>query len=262
MRNCLLYIVSSVLIGLFAGNEVSSFSMKTHAAQFTTLVPHQGKECFITDDLKTGQLLVISYVPISKESDAIEDSDISIELYDPHGGFVPKDRKDDEREDTSAYHDEHDYIFRVKKDGGYKICLINVNRWHHLYVYFEMYVKKPLPKEANEDNDFDDYDAISDTLRKEMTDYDIQHEDEYQMKVSDIRYSMMNILSSVESISFYQGITQAHYSRDHNIAINLELKVSFYSMLVIVALFGVGFIQIFMLKSLFNENTFFHRFIK
>ncbi|CAB4060464.1 TMED5 [Lepeophtheirus salmonis] len=203
--------------------------MQTHAAQFTTLVPHQGKECFITDDLKTGQLLVISYVGNTihrKESDAIEDSDISIELYDPHGGFVPKDRKDDEREDTSAYHDEHDYIFRVKKDGGYKICLINVNRWHHLY------------------------------------DYDIKHEDEYQMKVSDIRYSMMNILSSVESISFYQGITQAHYARDHNIAINLELKVSFYSMLVIVALFGVGFIQIFMLKSLFNENTFFHRFIK
>lgn len=159
------------------------------------------------------------------------DLDISFSMADPRGRILVADFKKSEKN-----HEIH-----ISAKGDYKFCFDNTfSAFNTKTVYFELAV-------TNDEDDRWDTDVSFDDTQK-----DIQQIEGFQSVMDMVR----NNLNKARSL---QDLIKVTESKDRNIAEEMYFKVNRYSMLILSTMVFVSFVQIVMLKSIFDSNSKIHK---
>ncbi|XP_035213420.1 transmembrane emp24 domain-containing protein 5-like [Stegodyphus dumicola] len=188
---------------------------------------------------KSGSLVEIEYQVIDANFGDVEihqELDINFQLFSPHGRELISDYK---QSDATHRYD-------VKEDGDFKFCFDN--RHSHFSkktIYFEVYV----------DSDSEDY-------TDRWNDYDFSPELLYNDTVDQIKISIAKVKEDLSKIKHHQDQLKAIESRDRNLQEHNFTRVNQFSMLIIVVMIVVGTVQVFMVRSLFEEKSKLHKIFK
>ncbi|XP_050676671.1 transmembrane emp24 domain-containing protein 5-like isoform X2 [Leptidea sinapis] len=154
------------------------------------------------------------------------DLDISFQLADPVGRVIVADYKKQE----NAH--RHTSIL----EGDYRICFDNTfSTFSQKTVFFDLMIDS----EDSVNKDYDD--------DKEM------ELETYMMRVSDIVESVIKLKENVSAARRLQELLSAHEARDRNLAEEMCARVLRWSMVQIVLMLIIGFIQVYFVKSLFED---------
>ncbi|KAL7012152.1 hypothetical protein ACKWTF_014658 [Chironomus riparius] len=137
-----------------------------------------------------------------------------------------------------------DNIYRMDKPhsgGEYQFCFDNtISHFNSKTVFFELIIEDPNAQ--NDDND-----VIS-----EME--GLSPEEFYEMKVQDIQDIVHTVKSKITRARQLQDLLRSFEARDRNIAELNNERVSLFSIIIIVTMLCVGFLQVFMIRSLFETD--------
>lgn len=125
--------------------------------------------------------------------------------------------------------------------GEYTFCFDNtISHFNSKTVFFELIIEDP-------NNPSDENDVISDLEG-------LSPEEFYDMKVQDIQDIIHNVRSKITKARQYQDMLRSYEARDRNLAeLNCE-RVNLFSVIIIVTMLCVGFLQVFMIRSLFETD--------
>ncbi|KAK6640060.1 hypothetical protein RUM43_008337 [Polyplax serrata] len=187
------------------------------------------EECFY-ETLTDGQVLDIDYQVIDGGQGAL---DISFYLSAPDGRIIVMDYK---KADKSHRID-------IKEDGDYKLCFDNrFSSFNTKTVYFELII------EAEDGTDVDlnvDFNGIN---RK------LGIEDQYELTIQNIEESVKRVSPHLQKVRHLQETLRAFAARDKNILEGNNYRINYWSFIQIVIMIIVGFVQVLMVKSLFDEK--------
>ncbi|XP_068157508.1 transmembrane emp24 domain-containing protein 1 [Drosophila tropicalis] len=162
------------------------------------------------------------------------DLDISFALLDPVGLLIVSDYKKP----------ENIHRHTVEKEGDYRFCFDNsFSMFNRKTVFFELIVERE--GEANHgDQQWNEVDEMA----------GLSPDEYYDMKVQDIMDFIGRIRLQLTKARQMQDMLRSHEARDRNLAEANFQKVNNWSLIQISAMIGVGFIQVFMLRSIFSTN--------
>jgi p24 family protein gamma-2 len=126
------------------------------------------------------------------------------------------------------------------KAGEYKFCFDNtISHFNSKTVFFELLLEDP-------DNPQDDS-QISELQG-------LTPEEFYDMKVQDILDSIILINGRIRKSRQLQDQLRSFEARDRNLAELNNGRVSLFSILICLTMCSVGFLQVFMIRNLFETN--------
>ncbi|KAL0277059.1 UNVERIFIED_CONTAM: hypothetical protein PYX00_004476 [Menopon gallinae] len=222
----------------FAGKEflVIFFSSLVFLANcterdMTVSVPPGREECFY-ETLRVGQTLDIDYQVIDGGQGEL---DISFHLTSPNDRIIIVDYKKPEQ---SHRHE-------VAEDGDYKMCFDNrFSNFNSKTVYFEIMI--------DSDEEEDPWDDLNGQTP----------EQQYEMAIQDIEEVVKRVKGHLFKIRHMQESVRAFAARDKHIADGNFFRVNSWSILQIIVMLLVGFVQVVMVKSLFDEQSKIHKIWK
>ncbi|XP_054162748.1 transmembrane emp24 domain-containing protein 1-like [Oppia nitens] len=140
------------------------------------------------------------------------------------------------------------FVYRASEAGIYAICLDNsFSTMSTKLVNLEVYVYS-----TDDDNDRWGLDS----------DFTFPPEVQYSDSVETIRTSINKVRDDLIRVSHEQEIRRAIETRDRNIAESNYDYVNRFSMVSIMVMIGVGLIQIYMIRSLFETKSVIKKFFK
>lgn len=194
------------------------------------------EECFY-QNVKEGQIIDIEYQVIDGSHG---DLDISFQLVEPTGRIMFADFKKS----------ENGHRIETKVHGDYKFCFDNTfSNFNMKTVFFEIIIEGTDDDTWDDDLDQDDLEGLS-------------PEDIYDIQVQDIQDAIYKVRSNLNKVQHLQDNLRTYEARDRNIAEENFFKVNTFSMIQIVVMLTVGFIQVIMLKSLFDNTYKVHKIWK
>lgn len=126
------------------------------------------------------------------------------------------------------------------KAGEYKFCFDNtISHFNRKTVFFELIIEDP-------DNPQDDS-QISELQG-------LTHEEFYDMKVQDIIDSIHLVRGRIQKARQLQDMLGSFEARDRNLAELNCHRVSLLSIFIMLTMCSVGFLQVFMIRNLFETN--------
>ncbi|XP_017156121.1 transmembrane emp24 domain-containing protein 5 [Drosophila miranda] len=194
-----------------------------------TVYVDAGKTECLYHSVKQGETIDFEYQVIDGGHG---DLDISFTLLDPIGLVIVSDFK---KPENMHRHD-------VEKEGDYRFCFDNsFSMFNRKTVFFELIVER----EGDQHH--------GDTQWNEDL-ADLTPDEYYDMKVQDIMDFIGRIRLQLNKARQLQDMLRSHEARDRNLAETNFQKVNHWSMLQISAMIGVGLIQVFMLRSIFETH--------
>ncbi|KAJ3665021.1 hypothetical protein Zmor_000541 [Zophobas morio] len=167
------------------------------------------------------------------------DLDITFHLVDPSGRILVADYKKS----------ENNHRIDAALAGDYKFCFDNTfSSYNAKTVFFELIVEGDDNSEWGSDENID-----LEGLRPE---------DVYEMKVQDIQQVITNVRNHLSKVRHMQELFKSLEARDRNVVEENFFKVNTFSMVQICTMLVVGFIQVIMVRSLFDDNSKVHKIWK
>lgn len=198
--------------------------------EMTVEVKAGTEECFY-EFVKAGETLEVEYQVIDGGQGEI---DINFYVASPHGAILLQDLRKPEATHRTL----------MSEEGDYKICWDNTfSHFNSKTVFFGVMIE----------NDDEDDDLWDDGLEASVTAEEI-----YEMKIEDIKDAMDRIRGHLTKSRIMQDQLRAYEARDRNIAENNYTKVNSWSMINISVMIVTGFIQVVLLRSLFDEKSRLH----
>ncbi|XP_058118211.1 transmembrane emp24 domain-containing protein 5-like [Anopheles coustani] len=186
-------------------------------------------DCFF-EEAKAGQIIDIEYQVIDGGHG---DLDISFELAELTGRTIFADYKKS----------DNIHRFPVPYDGEYKFCFDNgFSRANSKTVFFELIIER---EGEQEDAGWADIDLLEGLTPEEF----------YEMKVQDMEDAIKRVRNHLTKARQLQDVLRSHEARDRNVAEENYFKVNVWSFFQILVMIGVGMLQVFMVKSLFNNDS-------
>ncbi|KAH8385033.1 hypothetical protein KR093_010906 [Drosophila rubida] len=204
--------------------------------EMTVYVDAGKKEC-LYHTVKAGETIDFEYQVIDGGHG---DLDISFALLDPIGLVIVSDYKKP----------ENMHQHEVQTEGDYRFCFDNsFSMFNRKTVFFELIVER-----AGE--------GPSDEQWKQQVDElsGLSPDEYYDMKVQDIMDFIGRIRQQLTKARQLQDLLRSHEARDRNQAEANFQVVNNWSMLQMSAMIGVGLIQVFMLRSIFETRGRMHHF--
>lgn len=194
------------------------------------------EECFF-QNVKQGQVIDIEYQVIDGTHGEL---DISFQLVEPTGRIIFADFKKS----------ENGHRIEAKANGDYKFCFDNgFSNYNTKTVFFEIIIEGADDDQWDDDLDPDNLEGLS-------------PEEMYDIKVQDIQDAIYKVRSNLNKVQHLQDNVRTHEARDRNIAEENFFKVNTWSMIQIFLMLTVGFVQVVMVKSLFDNTSRAHRIWK
>ncbi|XP_071450509.1 transmembrane emp24 domain-containing protein 5 [Hetaerina americana] len=191
------------------------------------------KECFF-QNLKYGQVLDLEYQVIDGGQGEI---DISFQLYTPSNRIIVAENK---KPDSS-------HRYTVEEEGDHQLCWDNTfSRFNSKTVFFEIIVDSEA---ESWDFDFQSVDLPS-------------SEDAYEAQILSMQDTMQRVRGHLTKIRHLQDQQRAFEARDRNIAESNFTRVNLWSFFQIIIMIAIGFLQVVMLKSLFDNTSHVHRLFR
>uniref|UniRef100_A0AAG5D3K2 GOLD domain-containing protein n=1 Tax=Anopheles atroparvus TaxID=41427 RepID=A0AAG5D3K2_ANOAO len=186
-------------------------------------------DCFY-EVAKAGQTIDIEYQVIDGGHG---DLDISFELAEVTGRTIFADYKKS----------DNIHRFPVPYDGEYKFCFDNgFSRANSKTVFFEIIIER----EGEQDEaGWADIDLLEGLTPEEF----------YEMKVQDMEDAIKRVRNHLTKARQLQDVLRSHEARDRNVAEENYFKVNVWSFFQILVMIAVGFLQVFMVKSLFDVDS-------
>lgn len=201
----------------------------------TVSIAAGSKDCFY-HQAKAGELIDIEYQVIDGGHG---DLDITFELIEPTGRVIFADFK---KSDNIHRHD-------VGLDGDYKFCFDNTfSSFNKKTVFFELIIEK---EDENTEEQWNN-DLFEGLTPEEFVD----------MKVQDIHDAIATVRNHLAKARQIQDILRSYEARDRNQAEANHFKVNAWSFFQIILMFGVGSLQVIMVRSLFDTNSKVHKIWK
>lgn len=213
-----------------------SLTVSGYDKEMTVYVDAGKKEC-LYHSVKVGETIDFEYQVIDGGHG---DLDISFSLLDPIGLVIVSDYKKP----------ENMHQHEVQKEGDYRFCFDNsFSMFNRKTVFFELIVERE-GDQLHGDEQWKDVDDLTGLTPEEY----------YDMKVQDIMDFIGRIRQHLTKARQLQDMLRSHEARDRNLAEANFQKVNNWSLLQISAMIGVGLIQVFMLRSIFETHGRMHHF--
>lgn len=120
-------------------------------------------------------------------------------------------------------------------------CFDNtISHFNTKTVFFELIIEDP-------NNPADENDVISDMEG-------LSPEEFYDMKVQDIQDIIHDVKNKINKARQLQDMLRSFEARDRNLAEMNCSRVNMFSMIIVLTMMCVGFLQVFMIKSLFDTD--------
>lgn len=194
--------------------------------ELTISVEPRREDCYF-QTAKKGEAIDVEYQVIDGGHG---DLDITFHLADPSGRILVADFKKP----------ENNHRIEVDTDGDYKFCFDNTfSSYNTKTIFVELIVE-------NEDDQWGDGDIDLQGLRPEEV---------YELKVEDIQEIVNNVRNQLTKAQQLQSLVKSTEARDRNVAEENYFKVNTYSMFQIGIMMIVGFIQVIMVRSLFDDKS-------
>ncbi|KAH8304781.1 hypothetical protein KR044_007009 [Drosophila immigrans] len=207
--------------------------------EMTVYVDAGKKEC-LYHNVKVGETIDFEYQVIDGGHG---DLDISFALLDPIGLVIVSDYKKP----------ENMHQHEVQKEGDYRFCFDNsFSMFNRKTVFFELIVERD--GDQNHGDEQWKQTAAADDLTG------LSRDEYYDMKVQDIMDFIGRIRLQLTKARQLQDLLRSHEARDRNQAESNFQVVNNWSMLQMSAMIGVGLIQVFMLRSIFETRGRMHHF--
>ncbi|XP_017850914.1 transmembrane emp24 domain-containing protein 5 [Drosophila busckii] len=214
----------------------SKFNVNAYDKEMTIYVDAGKKEC-LYHSVKVGEIIDIEYQVIDGGHG---DLDISFALLDPIGLVIVSDYKKP----------ENLHQHEVQTEGDYRFCFDNsFSMFNRKTVFFELIVER----EGDQNHGDQQWKDVN-----ELT--GLTPEEYYEMKVQDIMDFIGRLRLQLTKARQLQDVLRSHEARDRNLAEANFQKVNNWSLMQIIAMVGVGLIQVFMLRSIFETNGRMHMF--
>ncbi|XP_055626340.1 transmembrane emp24 domain-containing protein 1 [Toxorhynchites rutilus septentrionalis] len=199
--------------------------------EMTIIISPGGKDCF-HENGQAGQTVDIDYQVIDGSHG---DLDINFDLSDSTGRIIFADYK---KSDNIHRH-------KLPQDTELTFCFNNeFSRINSKTVFFELIIEK-----EDEDAGWSNFDILEGLSPEEF----------YDMKVQDIEDIIKRVRNNLTKARQFQDILRSHEARDRNIAEENYFKVNAWSFFQIFIMISVGFLQVVMVKSLFDTQSKAHR---
>lgn len=191
------------------------------------------EECFY-EPLKSGQTLEIDYQVIDGGQGEL---DISFHLTAPGGRVIIMDYKKPDK----------NHRYEVEEDGDYRICFDNrFSSFNSKTVFFEIMI----------DSDEDEKEPWDDLSEEQ------NQEEQYELTIQVIEEAVKKVKTHLMKVRHMQETARAYGARDFNVIEEYYKRVNYWSMLQIIVMLVVGIVQVIMVKSLFDEQSTFHKLWK
>ncbi|XP_053226676.1 transmembrane emp24 domain-containing protein 1 [Podarcis raffonei] len=191
-------------------------------AEFTFLLPAGRRECFYQGAPGNGSM-ELEYQVIGGAG-----LDVDFSLESPSGTLLV-----DEYRRSDGVH-----TIEPTEGGDYKLCFDNsFSTISEKLVFFEL-----IFDSAQEDEDLNNWAEVAEP--EEMLD----------IKIEDIKESIETMKSRLERSIQMQALLRAFEARDRNLQESNLSRVNFWSAVNLTVLLVVSFLQVYMLKSLFEDK--------
>jgi len=209
---------------------------------YTIQVAPGKRECFF-EKLKKGNSVDVEYQVLDGGDYTIDTS-----MHTPSGTLIF----------TKFRQSEASEKFVAQEDGEYELCFDNgVSTYYDKIVFFEVVVDR-TKREESDDEDYDD-DIFKNIESNGEKDFDLEDGEEYDAKINDFKYRVERVKGQIEKISHHQTMTRSIESKDRHIAEKNYEIVNFYSMVNLGVMVSVMTLQVFTIRSLFEEKSFLNR---
>lgn len=186
-----------------------------------------GREDCYFHAAKTGDVIDIEYQVLDGGHG---DLDIIFHLVDPNGRILVADYKKP----------ENNHRVDAVIDGDYKLCFDNTfSSFNTKTVFFELIIE-------NEDN-------IG--LGKDNIKFHDSNTDQYDVTIDDVQERIDTVRTNLNKIRHYQDQFKSLEVRDRNVIEEVFFFVNAYSIIQLSIMLFVGFVQVIMIKSLFEDSS-------
>lgn len=200
--------------------------------EMTVSIDPRKEDCFY-QPAKPGDIIEFEYQVIDGGHG---DLDITFHLVDPTGRILVADYKKS----------ENNHRAEATNAGDYRFCFDNTfSAFNAKTVFFELVIEGDDNSEWGSDENID--------LQG------LRAEDVYEMKVQDIQEVMNSVRNHLTKVRHMQEILKSVEARDRNVVEENFFKVNTLSFVQICIMLAVGFIQVVMVKSLFDDNSKVHK---
>nr|CAI5818987.1 unnamed protein product [Callosobruchus analis] len=198
--------------------------------ELTVYIDPNREDCFY-QTAKKGDIIDVDYQVIDGGHGEL---DITFHLVDPTGKIIVADYKKSENTHTAE----------STLDGDWRFCFDNsFSSYNAKTVYFEISVG--LEDEWGEADD-EPFDFDDDTLKSSQV---------LDLQIGDVQEIINKVRGHLNNAVHLQDALKADEARDRNIAEENYFKVNTYSLCQLFIMFFVGFIQVVMVKSLFDDQS-------
>ncbi|XP_063283389.1 transmembrane emp24 domain-containing protein 5 [Pelobates fuscus] len=189
---------------------------------FTFSLPAGHKECFF-QPMKKDATLEIEYQVLDGAS-----LDVDFTLLSPYGDVLISEVR------------QSDGVHTVETvDGDYQFCFDNTfSRMYEKVIFFEL-ILDHINEEGTDQEDWKNYIIGTDLL---------------DMKLEDILETINSVKGRLTKSVQLQTLLKAFEARDRNIQENNYNRVNFWSVVNLVVMVTVSVIQVYMLRSLFEDK--------
>ncbi|XP_023027717.2 transmembrane emp24 domain-containing protein opossum [Leptinotarsa decemlineata] len=201
-----------------------------------TIFVEAGSETCFYQSARKGDTIDVEYQVIDGGHG---DLDITFRLVDPTGRIILADFKKS----------ENNHRVDASMQGDYRFCFDNsFSSYNTKTVFFELIV------EGEEGNEWDS---------EEKFDFNaIQSEQMYELKIEDVQEIINSLRNQLSKARSLQDMIKSNEARDRNVAEENYFKVNTYSMFQLVFMLIVGFVQVIMVRSLFDDRSRVHKIWK
>merc|ERR1711892_840642 len=222
-------------------NVVSS---KSSESSLTTVVNAGEESCFFYPGIKKGQTIEFDFQVIDNNSPTGH-NDITARVMAPPP--MNKELFVADEENEGNFNEE------LEEDGEYQICLDNtISSWTDKTVWFEVSITDPTDDYYDYGLDSGEYEAMRE--RNEDT------ETLFEMKAEEVKDLVHKVRTNVGKIRHFQYMTSAAMSQDSNHVEYNKHTIDMWSVVHVTIMLLVGVIQVVMVKQLFEDKSFFHKF--
>uniref|UniRef100_A0A903Z086 GOLD domain-containing protein n=1 Tax=Anopheles minimus TaxID=112268 RepID=A0A903Z086_9DIPT len=204
------------------------FSVLAIQYEMTVNILPGNVDCFF-ETAKAGQTIDIEYQVIDGRFGNL---DISFELAEVTGRTIFADYKKS----------DNNHRFPVPYDGEYKFCFDNsFSGANFKRVFFELIIER----EGEEETNWPDYDLLEGLTPEEF----------YAMKMQDMVDVIKRVHNNLTKARQLQNLLRSNEARDRNVAENNYFMVNLWSYFQILVMLSVGWVQVVMVKSLFDVGS-------
>lgn len=201
--------------------------------EFTVNIEATKEDCFY-QNVKKGEVIDLEYQVIDGGHG---DLDITFRLVDPTGRVLIVDYKKS----------ENNHRADAAVDGDYRFCFDNsFSSYNTKTVFFEYII--------GDDEEW----TAENNMHLGLQTIDMV----YEMKLQDIEQVLNVVRDHLNKVRHLQDMIKSSEARDRNVAEENYFKVNNYSMFQLLLMIGVGFIQVIMVRSLFDDRSRVHKIWK